>query len=157
MSDHHHDEAIPKAPLVMFAALAGATVVLAGATSMGYLDREAVPSEARAAAGVAPVIERSLYFRDEADGGVRIEDASSGTEVAYVEPGSGGFIRTTLRSLVHVRRAKGIGSDTPFVLTLYENNTLALSDSETGKSVELGAFGPDNRAAFAILLEDKAA
>ena len=157
MSDHHHDEAIPKAPLIMFAALAGATVLLAGATSMGYLERSAVPSEARAATGVAAVSERSLFFRDEADGSVRIEDAVDGKEVARVQPGMGGFVRTTMRSLAKARLAKGIGAETPFVLTLYDNDSLTLSDRETGTSVELGSFGPDNRAAFAALLEDTAA
>lgn len=97
--------------------------------------------------------ERNLYFHDEPDGGVRIEDASNGATISMVEPGTGGFIRTTLRSLVHVRRSKGIGPETPFVLTEWDNGTLSLSDSETGKSVELHAFGPDNREAFAVLLE----
>lgn len=153
MSDHHHNEEIPKVPLVLIAMVAMIALGLASATSAGWLSRDAVPGEARAAAGVAVTAERSLYFRDEPNGGVTVEDAESGAVVALVEPGTGGFIRTTLRSLVHVRRSKGIGAETPFVLTEWENGTLSLSDSETGKSVELHAFGPDNRAAFAVLLE----
>lgn len=151
--DHDHNEEIPKVPLMMIGGLALFSLALASATSAGLLSRDAVPSEARAAAGVAATAERSLYFHDEPDGGVRIEDAANGEMVAMVEPGTGGFIRTTLRSLVHVRRAKGIGADTPFVLTEWENGTLSLSDGETGKSVELHSFGPDNREAFAVLLE----
>ncbi len=153
MIDHDHNEEIPRVPLVMIGALALTALALASATSAGLLSRDAVPSEARAAAGVAATLERNLYFHDQADGGVRIEDASNGVTVAVVEPGTGGFIRTTLRSLVHVRRSKGIGPETPFVLTEWENGTLSLSDTETGKSVELGSFGPDNREAFAVLLE----
>ena len=155
MNDHHHDEDIPKAPLVMFGMVALLALALASATSMGFIAREAVPGEARAAAGIAPSAERSLYFHDQADGGVRIEDAASGTTVAEVAPGTGGFIRATLRSLVHVRRTKGLGAETPFTLTRWDNGTLSLSDSATGKSVELGSFGPDNRAAFAVLLDGK--
>ena len=153
MSDHEHNEEIPKAPLVMMGLLALLALALAGATSMGWIARDAVPSEARSAAGVAATSERSLYFFDEPGGGVRIEDASNGALIALVEPGTGGFIRTTLRSLVHVRRSKDIGPETPFVLTEWDNGGLSISDSETGKSVELGSFGPDNRAAFAALLE----
>lgn len=153
MIDHHHDEEIPKVPLVMIGGLALLAFALASATSAGMLSRDAVPSEARSEAGVVATAERSLFFHDEADGGVRIEDASNGAVVAMVEPGTGGFIRTTLRSLVHARRARGIGPETPFVLTEWENGTLSLSDRETGRSVELHAFGPDNREAFAVLLE----
>ena len=153
MMDHEHNEDIPKVPLVMMGGLALLALALASATSAGLISRDAVPGEARAEAGVAATAKRSLYFHDEPDGGVRIEDAANGQMVAKVEPGTGGFVRTTLRSLVHVRRAKGIGAETPFVLTEWENGTLSLSDSETGKSVELHAFGPDNREAFAVLLE----
>ncbi|MDP4574975.1 photosynthetic complex assembly protein PuhC [Qipengyuania sp. G39] len=153
MSNNDHDEEIPKVPLVMMGMLAILALALAGATSMGWIARDAVPSEARSAAGVVATSERSLYFFDEPGGGVRIEDASNGTLIALVEPGTGGFIRTTLRSLVHVRRSKDIGAETPFVLTEWDNGGLSISDSETGKSVELGSFGPDNRAAFAALLE----
>lgn len=153
MSDHHHNEEIPKVPLVMIGMLALLSLALAAATSAGWISRDAVPSEARAEAGIAATSERSLYFHDAPDGGVLIEDAVSGEAVARLEPGTGGFIRTTLRSLVHVRKNKGIGPETPFVLTEWENGTLSLSDSETGRSVELHSFGPDNREAFAVLLE----
>ena len=40
----------------------------------------------------------------------------------------------------------------PFTLTLWKNRTLSLEDKSTGRSIELGSFGPDNRAAFAALL-----
>ena len=151
--DHEHNEEIPKVPLMMMGGLALLSLGLASATSAGWIARDAVPSEARAAAGVAATAQRSLYFHDETGGGVRIEDAGSGETIAVIEAGTGGFIRTTMRSLVHVRRTKGIGPEVPFVLTEWDNGTLSLSDSETGKSVELGSFGPDNRAAFAALLE----
>ncbi|KWV94468.1 photosynthetic complex assembly protein PuhC [Erythrobacter sp. AP23] len=157
MSGHAHPDAIPREPLVMIALLVLFTVALASAASLGFIAKDAVPSEARAAAGVEAVAERKLYFHDELDGGVRIEDADTGALVSSIAPGTGGFIRTTLRSLVHVRRSKGIGAETPFVLTQWDNGTLSLSDSETGKSVELGSFGPDNRASFAVLLERNSA
>ena len=154
MSDVHLNDEIPRGPLVMIAALAAMTLALAGLVSAGFIARDAVPSEARAAAGTSALTERDLFFHDEADGGVRIEDAATGEPIQRVEPGTGGFIRSTLRSLVHVRRTKGIGAETPFRLIEWDDGGLSLSDPETGESVELGSFGPDNRAAFAALLPE---
>ena len=153
MSDHGEAEEIPKGALVMIGVLVAAALMLTAAVSLGFLERNAVPSESRMAAGTQVVTERNLYFHDEPDGAVLIEDAASGTAVARIDAGTGGFIRSTLRSLVYGRRAKGIGSETPFALTEWNDGGLSLSDPATGKSVELHSFGPDNRAAFAALLE----
>lgn len=154
MSDVHLNDEIPRVPLAMIAGLAALTLALAAMVNLGLIARDAVPSEARAAAGTRPAEQRSLFFTDEPDGAVRIEDAATGEEVDRVEPGTGGFVRSTLRSLVHVRRQQGIGAETPFELVLWDDGGLTLMDSETGESVELGSFGPDNRAVFAALLEE---
>ena len=74
-----------------------------------------------------------------------------------VEPGTGGFIRSTVRSLVHIRRSKGITERTPFTLTRWDDGSLTLSDPATGRALELGGFGDDNRAVFAALLQEEAA
>lgn len=153
MTAHAEPQPIPRVPLILMAALVVLTLLLTASVSLGLFARQAVPAEARAAAGTEAVAERSLYFHDMADGAVRIEDAASGEQVALVAPGSGGFIRSTLRSLVHARRINGIGAAAPFALTLWDDGSLSLRDAETGRSIELGAFGKDNRATFAALLE----
>ena len=146
------DFAVHKVPLMMAGAVIAISLGLTAAVSLGFADRTSVPSEARAARGIAPTAHRSIQFYDEADGTVRVEDATSGVEVGRFVPATGGFVRSSVRSLVHERRIRGIGRETPFDLTEYADGALELRDSTTGKSVELASFGADNRAVFAAML-----
>jgi len=158
MSLHHdHFEPSPKAPLIALAAVAGLALALASSVSFGLIGRDAVPEISRTAAGTQMAISRSLHFQDAADGGVVVYDAATDTEIARVEPGTGGFIRSTVRSLVHIRRSEGISARTPFTLTRWDDGSLTLSDPATGRALELGGFGDDNRAVFAALLPEEAA
>ena len=43
----------------------------------------------------------------------------------------------------------------PFTLTAWRDGELSLTDTATGRSIELTAFGSTNRAAFAALLETR--
>jgi putative photosynthetic complex assembly protein len=63
-----------------------------------------------------------------------------------------GFIRGVLRSFARERRAKNIKMEVAYRLTLWDDYSLSLTDTGTGRTIELGSFGPDNRAAFAALL-----
>ncbi|QZH75069.1 MAG: phosphonoacetaldehyde methylase [Erythrobacter sp.] len=155
---HSHENTVPRPALIMAGVLVGFCLLMTAAVSLGFIEREAVPSVERASANVSPVTERSLRFFDEADGTVRIADVASGETVAVVdtETKSGGFVRGVLRGLARERRAHGIGSEPPFALTLWENGAISLTDSATGRMIELGAFGPDNRAVFAALLPPEA-
>jgi putative photosynthetic complex assembly protein len=121
----------------------------------GVLDREAVPAAARAADSATVVESRRLTFADRADGAVVVADAASGATVAVIETEtkSGGFIRGVLRGLARERRSRGIGAGPPFALTLWNDGSLSFVDTATRRSIELGGFGPDNRAAFAALLK----
>lgn len=156
---HSHENTVPRPALIMAGALVGLSLVLTGAVSLGLLDREAVPGVERAAAAVAPAKSRDLRFADGADGTVRITDAATGELVKLVEQEtqSGGFIRGVLRGLARDRKMRGIGAEPPFTLTLWQDGSLSLSDSATGREVELGGFGGDNRAVFVALLEGEGA
>lgn len=158
MSVHHdHNEPVPKVPLAMIGGIAILSLLLAASASFGLVARDAVPEASRAAAGTEQVASRSLFFHDASDGGVLISDAATGATVARVEPGTGGFIRSTMRGLVLVRQRSGIGPETPFELTEWSDGGLTLSDPATGARRELVGFGDDNREAFAVLLEGEAA
>lgn len=158
MSLHHdHDEPVPKAPLAMIAGIAVVSLLLAASASFGLVGRDAVPEASRAAAGTQQVASRSLFFYDAPDGGVVITDAATNARIEKVEPGTGGFIRSTMRGLVLVRQRAGIGPEIPFDLTEWSDGGLTLSDPATGESRELVGFGEDNRAAFAVLLEQEPA
>ena len=158
MSLHHdHAEPSPKAPLIALAAIAGLSLALASSVSFGLVGRDAVPEVSRTVAGTQMVSSRSLHFRDASDGGVEVFDASTGAEITKVEPGNGGFIRSTMRGLAHVRQRQGLDAETPFDLILWDDGGLTLEDPATGEARELNAFGKDNRAAFAVLLDRETA
>ncbi len=82
-----------------------------------------------------------------------IQDVDTNSVAAIVQPGEQtGFIRGVMRGLARERQMAGIGAEPPFTLTLWQNGQLSLTDSATGRSIEMTAFGSDNRAAFAALL-----
>ncbi len=147
------DFAVHKVPLMMMGGLIAVSLALTMSVTFGFFDREAVPSEVRAEAGTMSITTRSIQFFDEPDGTVRVEDGITGAEVARFGPGTGGFVRSTARSLVHKRRINGIGRATPFDLIEWEDGALTLRDSTTEETVELASFGADNRKVFADMLE----
>lgn len=152
--EYEEDEVrVHRVPLMMAGALIASVLALTTATTMGYFERQSVPSEARAAAGTVAVATRSLQFYDESDGTVRVEDAVTGDVVARYGPGTGGFVRTTMRSFTHQRRIRGIGRTTPFELIEWEDGSLTMRDTTTGASAEMASFGEGNRKTFADLLE----
>ncbi|QUL38023.1 photosynthetic complex assembly protein PuhC [Erythrobacter sp. JK5] len=151
---YEEDEfAIHKLPLMMMGGVVAFSLALTTMVSFGIFERQAIPSEIRAAEGTLAIATRSVQFYDEPDGTVRVEDAASGAEIARFEPGTGGFVRSTARSLVHQRRINGIGRATPFELIEWDNGALTLRDTTTGGTVELASFGKDNRAVFAAMLD----
>ena len=118
----------------------------------------ASPAALRARAHIAAVASRDLRFLDRQDGAVVIQDVHTGQPAAVIHAGEKtGFIRGVMRGLARDRHARGIGNAPPFALTLWRDGELSLTDSATGRSIELTAFGTTNRAAFAALLPKKAA
>jgi putative photosynthetic complex assembly protein len=145
-----------RVPVILMGGLVVLSLALTTSVSLGFFERQAIPSEARAASGATAIATRSLAFFDETDGTVRVEDAFSGEEIASFEPGTGGFVRSSVRSLVHQRRINGIGRATPFELIEWDNGQLTLRDTTTGTGLELASFGADNRAVFAAMLKQGA-
>jgi putative photosynthetic complex assembly protein len=85
---------------------------------------------------------------------VVVRDAGSDALVATIagEQEGGGFVRGVMRGLARERRMHGIGAEPVFVLTAWSDGGLSLTDTATGRVIELGAFGPDNRKTFARFL-----
>jgi putative photosynthetic complex assembly protein len=156
--EYEKDEiTVHKVPLMLMGGIIAISLALTASVTLGFLPKQSVPSEARAAAGIGPAQERSLRFFDEPDGTVRVEDGATGEVLARHGVGQGGFIRATVRSLVHQRRIRNIGPETAFTLTEWQNGNLTLADPATGRSVEVSSFGPDNRAVYQNLLPAKGA
>lgn len=156
---HDHDPTVPKAAIMMAGALVLFSMALAASVSLGFAEKDAVPTVERERANVAAVQSRNLAFADDESGAVLISDSDAGEQIAVIDQDSksGGFIRGVLRGLARERRMHGIGAEPPFELTLWEDGSLSLTDSATGRVIELGAFGNDNRAAFRALLPGDAA
>ncbi len=151
---HDHEQTIPPQAIWAAVMLVCTALVLAMLVRVGVLNREAIPSAERAAAHVAPAVVRNLTFVDRGDGAVVVRDVKSGETVRVLIEGvpGNGFVRGVMRGMARERRIRGVATEPPFNLTLWQNGTLSLTDTTTGRAIELGSFGPDNRAAFAALL-----
>ncbi|HQS68346.1 MAG: hypothetical protein B7Y36_15065 [Novosphingobium sp. 28-62-57] len=156
---HDHQNTVPRPALLLAGGLIATTLALTALVQTGVMNREAVPSVARASAGVVAVDTRKLTFDDRADGAVVVKDADSDETLAVLkgEGDGGGFVRGVMRGMARERKMSGIGQATPFELSLWGNGSLSLLDPATGRSVELGSFGPDNRAAFIRFLKSQSA
>ncbi len=151
---HIHDTTIPRGAF-WFAGAVIATTVLAGvAVRTGLVPVAASPALERAAGKLKPVEARRFTFTDRTDGGLAITDLATGSPRHSLAPGGeSGFIRGVIRGMSFERRKHGVGPGAPYVLELWPNGQLSLTDPSTGRSVELSAFGGTNRAAFAALLK----
>ena len=152
---HSHENTVPRPALYLAMGLVVTCLGLTAAVSFGFADRASVPSVERAQANITAVETRRLNFLDQDDGAVAVVDADSGETVMTLigEQSGSGFVRGVMRGLARERRMHGIGSSPPFELTLWGNGSISLVDSATGRSIELGGFGPDNRETFAQFLK----
>jgi putative photosynthetic complex assembly protein len=140
----------PLTALLAIAALLGATLLLVAtarlpsgaAATPQPLSRESVAVDAEAA----------LRFEDRADGAVVILRAVDATVVAVLQPGTHGFVRGVMRGFARDRRSRGLHSGPPFLLTRWADGRLTLSDTATGRSIDLLAFGATQTASFVAIL-----
>lgn len=156
--EYEEDEVtVHRVPLYLMGGIVAISLALTASVTLGFFERQSVPAEARAAAGANALQERSLKFFDEADGTVRIEDGVTAEVLARYGQGEGGFIRASVRSLVHQRRIRGQGAEVPFTLTEWDNGDLTLTDPVSGVNIEVTAFGSMNRVVYSDLLPNKVA
>ncbi len=94
----------------------------------------------------------TLRFVDRPDGAVEVYRVDDGERIEVVEPGTGGFIRGVLRGLTRERKLSGDTSRAPFLLRRWADGRLTLEDPQTGRVIDLGAFGVTNAGAFAKLM-----
>jgi putative photosynthetic complex assembly protein len=135
----------------MLLAAAGLVALAVAAASLGRL--VGTPPSVQDGTPAATI---ELFFEDRPDGAVAVRNAATGAEIMHVDPTTGGFMRAIMRSMVRERRAHGLGPETPFRLTRWDDGRLTIDDPATGRRVELVAFGPTNLAAFAQLLPPQA-
>jgi putative photosynthetic complex assembly protein len=150
MSEAIHEPVVPRggifaaAALILFALAAVTTVRLTGVGGAHMTLPAAVES-------------RDLRFEDGEKGAVLVFDANDLQLVDTLAPGSNGFIRVVMRGLARERRLGDIGAEPPFRLTRYVGGQITLTDTSTGKQIDLGAFGSTNTEAFARLMNLRSA
>lgn len=145
MSQAIHEPVVPKGGIIAAAALvlfALATVTLARLTGTGVVHMT-LPSA---------IESRDFRFEDGKNGAVLVFDAGNQRLVDTLAPGSNGFIRVVLRGLARERRLADIGAQPPFRLTRFAGGQITLTDTSTGKKIDLDAFGSANTEAFARLM-----
>jgi len=140
------DGQLPRGALFGAAALIGVAILAAAGARLTGVGTTPNPT--------GDAVERiALRFDDRGDGAVVVHAVDDDRVLEVLEPGTNGFARGVLRGLARARRAQGVGARPPFELTRWADGRLSLDDPSTGRSVELGAFGPTNAAAFADLWE----
>jgi putative photosynthetic complex assembly protein len=152
MSGHSHENIAPPAALKAAAALVLLSLLLVATARIGLWQPAAPAYEQRAEAGLTPVTERMLNFTDRADGYVVVTDAASGEPVAELGREGSGFVRGVMRGMARERRQYRAGAEPPFHLAKWPDGALSLTDTATGRVVELNGFGTTNRGVFAGFL-----
>lgn len=139
-------------PLVAMGVVVAITLALAISTSFGVFERQAVPENVRAERGVMSSDTRSIQFHDAANGDVWVSDAVTGEELGRFPQGEGGFVRATARAMTHHRVQHGLGSAVPFELIAWDNGSMTLRDTLTGRAVELASFGSQTHKVYQEML-----
>lgn len=144
MGDPFAGQSFPRGPLIGAAVLIGSTLALVGYARYTQVGRVSLPA-------AAPVAAVELRFQDRVDGGVDVYTADQ-RRIGELAPGTNGFARGVLRSLVRERHREKIGPEVAFRLTRWTDGRLSLDDPATHQHVDLEVFGPTNAAVFARLL-----
>jgi putative photosynthetic complex assembly protein len=143
---HQHAQEVPRGALVGALVLILATLAIAASASV------ARHRSHDTSAPSVPVQSFEARFVDAPDGSILVTDATNGREVITIAPGADNFIRGVLRGMFRSRKLEAIGHEAPFTVARDADGRLTISDRETGRTVDLGSFGPTNAAAFARVL-----
>jgi putative photosynthetic complex assembly protein len=99
------------------------------------------------------VVTRPLIFRDAPGGAIAVYDKGAGEPFVVLPREGNTFMASALRLLGQNRELRSkAGREAPFTLTLWSDGKLSLSDTATGDTLELAAYGPTNAKTFAQLL-----
>jgi putative photosynthetic complex assembly protein len=131
---------LSKLPLAFaFGLVVLALVLVAGARVSGF-----TPQQAVAEAGI--VQSRLISFEATPAGEIKVIDARTGAVIANA--GSEGFIPGVLRGLNRMRRNAEADLAHAWRLDSLDNGQLMLTDTATGVSLDLNAYGSVNAQVF---------
>ena len=134
---------IPKHLLLAMLALVLASLAVVSYGVITKRPHEGVPMDA------AIVNERSVILQG---GGAQAVTVLAEDGTLLMDLPHGGFITVIQNGMERERLTAGVDKMLPLRIVEYANGRLTALDDYTGWSVELGAFGTDNRAAFERLM-----
>jgi putative photosynthetic complex assembly protein len=138
---------VPPLPLALsFGMTLLALVLVAGARLTGVSPEQTLP-------GATVVESRLLRFEQGSEGRITVVDGATGQAIAATAPGAEGFLKGALRGLNRIRLSDEAASGAPYRLELMANGQLMLTDTASGVSLDLNAYGRGNAAVFAEFLE----
>jgi putative photosynthetic complex assembly protein len=144
VSDPFEGQAFPRPVLIGAAILISFTIAVAAfvrLTGIGKSENEFA----------AVVVKRELLFREL--GPNTIEVIADEGRIATLDANEDGFIFGVLRGLGHHRKVSAADMGQPYVVSLRSDGRILLEDPSTGDQLDLRAYGADNAAAFAELLQ----
>jgi putative photosynthetic complex assembly protein len=145
---HDHKILIPRWFLAACAVMVVFSIAIAAiARWTGYGRVETLPP------GLTQIDSRALLFEDSPDGAVIVRDAKSRAVVDTLNPGTFGFVRAAMRGLAQARKLHEIGQEPPFLLVRWSDQRVTLDDPNTGRRIDLNAFGRANAEAFERLFD----
>lgn len=142
----HAPDMIPRPLLLAMLGLVMATLALATFSVLTGREKVGQPADA------AIVQQRSITLQGGGAQAVTVLDANG---ALLMDLPHGGFITVIQNGLTRARHVARVDQTLPVRIVQYANGRLTVIDDATGWSAELGAFGSDNRAAFARLLDVK--
>ncbi|WP_295541827.1 photosynthetic complex assembly protein PuhC [uncultured Thiohalocapsa sp.] len=145
MSDPFEGRPFPRAVLIGAGLLIGFVILSAAMVQITGVGGTETP--------LPPVVEsRELVFVDDGAGTTIVRIAGEDGELAELESGIDGFVLGVMRGMVREREAYDVPLDAPYLISLRAGGILLFEDPQTGRQIDLRAFGPTNTAAFARLL-----
>jgi putative photosynthetic complex assembly protein len=99
-----------------------------------------------------PVAERQLILEGRSAQAVTVY-AADGTLIADMD--HGGFITVIQNAIQRARTVARVEGNPPIHIVQYDNGRLVAEDPASGASIELYAFGSDNKAAVERLLDQQ--
>ncbi len=145
MSEKSKNAGLPRGALIGILSLIAFALIAVLTGQLNNIGRVTMPPSSE-------VGQMTLRFVDRPDGAVEVYRVDDGERIEVVEPGTGGFIRGVLRGLTRERKLSGDTSRAPFLLRRWADGRLTLEDPQTGRVIDLGAFGVTNAGAFAKLM-----
>jgi putative photosynthetic complex assembly protein len=100
----------------------------------------------------APQRVHQIWFEDRTDGDVAIRGGQDDAPLIVLPGESNSFVKSVVRSLVHIREREGLDLTAPFQLVVWTDGTKILADPTTGQYMPLNGFGRDNEAGFTAML-----